>query len=201
VTTDPTLPYRIAAGLTVLAMFLAADVRKHGRASRRLREYGFIAFVTVGAMAFGLLHDAVIYTLSPEYYIVGKRLPGAADGFFPDIALLALQATWTAGLIGGVVLVMANNPSPERERVSWRRLMRVAVGILVIAVGCEAAAGLLSYMAANTLADAPGWGQVMTQSWGRRFMVAVGMHYGVYLGGIAGLVVAVVRIRRARDQT
>ena len=194
----PTLAIRITVGLAFFAVLLVLDIRKHGRRSPRLQEYGFIAGITLACMLFGLLHDAVTYAISPEYYIVGKGLIGARDGYFPDVALLALQATWTVGLLGGVALVLANNPSDIYPQLTLGALAKFALLALAFAVACELAAGILAWIFAGPIADGIGWNEIMAETWGRRFMAVAGMHYGVYVGGIVALIGAVVGVRRRR---
>ena len=100
---DPTFPYRVALGLLALAVLAAIHTRRHPDNPTRLKEYAFLFGTTVLTMLYGLLHDRITYRLSPAYYTIYKGI--AAEHFWPEVGRLALEASWTAGLAIGVVLL------------------------------------------------------------------------------------------------
>ncbi|MBI1319066.1 MAG: hypothetical protein GC168_08975 [Candidatus Hydrogenedens sp.] len=191
---DPTLPWRIAGGMTIFAVLAWYDWRKNPENPTRIREYAFLFGVTLAAMIYGIAHDLVTYALSPDYYVYGKGITSAATGWNTDVALLAMQATWTGGLIGGAVLLIANNPSRGHVPVPYPTLLRYALVVLAVSACTEVVVGIAAWMNADAVR---GW-------WGAsnfrnvvddRFVLVLGMHWGAYGGAVAGLVVAYFAIR------
>jgi len=195
VTNDPTLVWRVLAGVVVFAAFALYDWRKHPDNPTRVREYAFLFGVTGAAMVYGVLHDIVTYHLSPEYYIYGKGIYSARGGWNSDIAKLALQATWTAGLIGGAAMLMANNPGKRHAPIAYPRLLRLALIPLGASVAAEITVGMIAWLNADRLqvwyGNAFGFGV-----FDDRFALVMGMHWGAYGGGLLGLLVACYCVRR-----
>jgi len=81
---------RLVLGLSALAALALVDLYKNPKNPRRVKEYGFLFAVTGLTMVYGLLVDTVTYSVSREYFFVGKGLESARAGFFPDVALMAL---------------------------------------------------------------------------------------------------------------
>ncbi len=121
-TDDPTFVPRLAFGLMALSALLVADLRRYGRASPRLREYSFLCATAVAAIAYGIAHDWVTCGLSPDYFSIGKGIASAESGFSADIVLLATKAAFSAGLLVGVALLVANNPRPASPQLPYRTL-------------------------------------------------------------------------------
>ncbi len=98
----------------------AIDPIRNPRNPRRLKEYAFLFGVTGAASVYGLLHHAATYSFSHDYFRVIKGVRAAS--FFPQVAKLALMAGWTAGLVVGLVLLVANNPSRRMPQLPYSRL-------------------------------------------------------------------------------
>jgi hypothetical protein len=47
----------------------------------RAKEYAFLLYTMVVAAAYGVAHDHVTATISPEYFLYGKRLSEASQPF------------------------------------------------------------------------------------------------------------------------
>lgn len=189
---DPTFGWRAPIG-TLLLLALALRDRARTGSWSRARELAVLFGAAAGAMGYALAHDAITWSISREYFSIGKDLPAAATSFAP-VARLALLAGWSAGLAVGLALVVANNPgrlprlpeqalAPELARV-------VACALLAAATGAAIGAASESWLGA-AIADA---GVTSPQ----RYLVAQGAHAGSYLGAALGTLVAVVRVRRAR---
>lgn len=194
---DPTLLWRALAGGTFFAALAYYDWRKHPGNPRRVKEYGFLFGVTMLAMAYGVLHDIITYHLSPAYYIYGKGLASAQDGFNADVVTLALKATWTAGLIGAVALLLANNPHPLWPQLPYVRLAAFAAVPFSTSIGAEWSFGAVTWWCSSALRahlELP----PPTSLIDNRFLVVAGMHWGAYLGGALGVAAACWLIRRQR---
>ncbi len=195
---------RIAVGLSVLGVLLAWDLVRHGRASVRWREYLLLAGATAGGAAYGAMNDNVTVTISWEYFFYGKGLMETLGYALPPDAMalrweatkLGVASSWSAGLLMGVVYVLANNPWRRRPQLPYRQCFWLLTRPLAGAVLVSIAGGLAGYVG---LLD--GW--VSDLDWmdptGRPLFTAVwGVHLGAYVGGGIGAVVGAVQIIRRR---
>jgi hypothetical protein len=201
-----TLTQRVIAGISIFTVLAIVDLRRNGRAATRWREYGVLLAAVLVAMAYGVINDQITCTISPEYFLYGKEIDKIiGDAWPPDMAALrweaakvGLKATWSAGLVFGVVLLLANNPFRGWPRLRNRELVR----LLPLVVGCAAGlgfiGGVLGYY--GFLLHASTDFEMMMRAdifRPRRFMCTWGVHLGGYLGGLMGTVVAVgIMIRR-----
>jgi hypothetical protein len=194
---DPSFPYRLALGLSFFVVMGLWDYYRHRENPKRLKEYIFLFSITLAAMAYGIVHDAVTYTISPAYYVIGKGLHLAADGFNRDVVYLAMKATWTAGLIGGAAFLIANNPDKHGRQLKYGRLLRFAFIPFGASLCVEILLGALCYCFADTInvkLPENAFGQPVDA----RFIAVWGMHFGAYGGGIVGLIAALIIIIRTK---
>lgn len=192
---DPTFAWRAPLGVMAL---LALAVRDRSRTGRwdRARELAFLFGVTAAAMAYATAHDAVTWSISREYFAIGKDLPDAAFSFAP-VARLALLAGWSAGLAVGLVLVVANNPRPPRPQLRYRVLIREAAVVAAVAAGTAAVGALIAVLGLQSFAPMLAEAGVRDP---RAYLGAQGAHLGSYVGGLAALVVAWRRVRAVRER-
>ena len=201
VSDDVTFPYRVALGLCFFGALGAWDLRRNPSNPRRLKEYAFLFGVALATMLYALAHDAVTFALGDEYFRVVKGLE--SRHFDLAVAGLALKAGWTAGLVIGLVFVVANNPSKRWRQLSYRDLTRQLAWPLL----SSPFAALLLGLWAHARPDA--WIDALDIAWLRADSLADvvrvwAVHIGSYLGAIAGLLVAsihILRQRRARPMT
>lgn len=192
---DSTLAYRVLFGLAFFLVLGIADVVRNPQDPRRAREYLFLLSATLAATAYGVVHDHLTVTMSPEYFRAYKGLPDSASLRW-TVTVLAVQASYWVGAVAGAVMLVANNPSPARPQLPYAMLARIggiplaaaAAGALLCGLALHA--GLLSVVARTTFGVPGGPPQVV---WG--------IHIGSYLGGAIGLVAATVAIRRRRAVT
>jgi len=203
---DGGLALRVCAGLLVLGGFLAVDVVRKGWAgSRRVREYGFLGMAALAAAAYGVLNDLVTVGVSWEYFYYGKEL-GERFGYElpPDLAalrtaalVLGAKASWSAGLIFGLALVVANNPGRVGPELAFGRLARLLPLLVVATASAALVGGLLGWGGAfDGVWSALGSGQAWIRP--RPFLSVWGAHLGAYVGGVAACGAAVVWVRRRR---
>src|SRR5437867_8855004 len=106
---------RIAAGIAIFAALAVADLCKHGRGATRWREYLFLLMCVLLAIAYGVINDQVTSRISWEYFYYGKELdrvlgpetPPDPAALHRHAAIIGAEATWSAGLIIGVALLLA----------------------------------------------------------------------------------------------
>lgn len=205
---DAGLAVRILAGVGFFAGLAFWDIKRHGREARRWREYLFLLTAVLGAMAYGIVNDQVTVTISWEYFYYGKELAPALGPVTPpadgplrwEAAKVGMKATWTAGLLIGAAMLMANSLKKKFPFLPVRQLYGLLAGIAlptVVLAGLGGAAGRLGWL--SWLGD---FRILETYDLWRpaRFMSVWGIHLGAYLGGALGTVWAVwiiTKIRRA----
>lgn len=204
---DAGLLARVAIGCAIFVLLAVVDLARRGRKATRWREYLFLIAAVAVAMAYGFANDFIASSISWEYFYYGK---GLSDRLGPGVqgpalrweaCKLGLKATWSAGLIIGVALLLANNPRRDRPQLPYQRLLRI-LGFVLLCTATGAAIG--------AWAGTQGW-----LTWTnpdlkliaadglfrpRRFQCVYGMNLGGYAGGAIGTVIAVIRIRRRRAQ-
>ncbi|PHN04307.1 hypothetical protein [Flavilitoribacter nigricans] len=145
---------------------------------------------------YGVLHDQITFTISPEYYTKFKfyqfGFVTAGDEWVPDhirlyVSLVGFLATWWVGLIIGVVLALTGLFQENAKRM-FRITLRAIVLTLLIAI----VAGILGYLYSISAHDAE-----TIASWlpanidDKQAFYSVGsIHNFSYLGGLIGLVIA-----------
>lgn len=151
---------------------------------------------------YGALHDQISYAVSPEYFTRMKfhQFAWADLGWPPRVfaSVVGFLGSWWVGLIAGWLLAragLAEMPAAARRR-------RVVVAFAVI-LGAAVAGGAIAAALGGvmTQGDTRAW-DGLRQRPGvtdvRGFVIVAFLHWGGYLGALAGLVGAVVYVRRAR---
>ncbi len=197
--TDAGLLARVAAGAVIFAILAAADLRRHGRKATRWREYGVLLAAVAMALAYGAINDQITVTISREYFLYGKELAAVVGD--PPVSEWALRwaaakvgfkATWSVGLIFGVILLLANNPWRGLPRLPNRRLLALMLVIPATAAAFAVVGGLLGYLGVMTSWHGDFRDMAAANLWRPgRFMATWGVHLGGYVGGLVGTVVAV----------
>ncbi|MDI1443509.1 hypothetical protein [Polyangium sp. 6x1] len=153
---------------------------------------------TLSALAYAIVHDHVTATLSPEYFLFGKDLARDPRPFRWAVTTLAAHASWPLGLLAGMALRFANEPSGRLpRRLPLRRLLGFVAIPLVTAALAAVMRGtspvrfdpLDQHAVAEMLA-----GSTRAAAFVRVWRV----HIGSYVGGALGLLLAVVLVRRRR---
>ena len=205
--TNAGLIARIIAGVIIFTCLAIADVRRNGNDATRWREYLFLLACVFAAMIYGIVNDQITSAISWEYFYYGKELEKIlGPDVPPDCAAMRWQAakigamaTWSAGLFIGVALLMANNPSARRKRLSYHELLCLLPLVFSITVvfavllGFAGWNGKLNWMSRDFLL------MFETNSFRpQHFLATYGVHLGGYVGGLVGTIVAVVWIIKRR---
>ncbi len=207
---DAGLATRIAVGVTILAAMAAWDIRRRGRAAKRWREYLFLLTATAAAMIYGVLNDQITVTISWEYFHWGKGLHAVLGGASPpematlrwEAAKVGMKATWSAGLIVGIVVLFANNPRKSKPQLPYRKLYALILPLLLTAAAFGVAGGAAGYCGLfDGVWVSPGPVIVEADLWRpRRYLCVWGIHLGGYLGGAIGVAAAAWRVAAARTR-
>lgn len=206
---DAGLMTRVAVGVSVFAVLALWDWRAKGTEATRWREYLFLLLCVISALAYGIINDQITTTISWEYFAYGKGVaellpvsvkPNSAP-FRWEVAKIGMKATWSAGLIVGVALLVANNPRAGRTRLTYTQLARSITIVFAITASVAVALGLAGYCGAFVPISRDFAEMLAQDQWRpRRFMAVYGIHLGGYIGALCGIGAAVVRITRRRHQ-
>lgn len=205
---DRGLFVRVSFGAAFFLLLAIVDLRQRGRAATRWREYLFLLACVGAAMIYGVLNDVITSTMSPEYFLYGKgladRIGGTPSGFVLHVeaAKVGIKATWTAGLILGVALLIANNPRAGLPPLPYRRLFARLGWIVGSAIVFAVVLGVAGYLECfGHFSDDFATMLRRDEMRPRRFQAVFGVHLGGYIGGLIGCAVAVVSVLRARRRT
>ena len=207
---DAGLLARICIGAGIFAVMALWDLLRRGKRATRWREYLFLLAAVAIAMAYGIVNDRIASSISWEYFYyakgldqtLGPRTPPDPTALQWQAEKIGLKATWSAGLIVGVALLLANNPRParrQRPQLAYQKLL-VLLGFVLLMGAIGAAIGAV-LGSRGWLAWASHDLQMLLRDdlfRPRRFMCVWGLNLGGYVGGIVGTIVAVGRIVRER---
>ncbi|MDC0743231.1 hypothetical protein [Polyangium mundeleinium] len=152
------------------------------------------------ALAYGIAHDHVTATISPEYFLTGKNLASDPRAFRWAVTMLAAKASWPLGVLAGMALRFGNEPSQRLpQRLPLPRLLGFAAVPMVTAA-------VIALMLGASPIDLDPWDQravaeVLAGSERASAFVRVWrVHIGSYIGGALGQLLAVALVRRRRAQ-
>jgi hypothetical protein len=198
---------RVAIGVLIFAGLALWDYDKHGRRATRWREYVVLLVCVGAALLYGAINDQITTTISWEYFAYGKGLaevvpvdePPNSPLFRWEAAKVGMKATWSAGLLIGVALLVANNPFRNLPRLPYRGLVRLVPLVLLVTAVTSAVLAVAGYYGAFARFDTDFQEMVRLDQWRpRRFMAVYGEHLGGYVGGAVGTILAVACVVRER---
>jgi len=165
-----------------------------------------LAMAVAGAAVsgvYGIFHDQITYTISPEYFTRLKfdQFRAADFGFAERVFVgeIGFLATWWVGFFGGWFLARIAVPAwPPRE--AWRQ---VGKGYLVMC-GVALLSGIVGWgLGFLQQGNGPRWVE-MCADLGvedvRAFTHVGYIHNAGYLGGLLGLILAVAVVLRNRRE-
>lgn len=157
----------------------------------------------VGALIaafYGILHDQITYSIGPEYFTRFKfrqfRYADFGWGNRAFVATIGVLATWWVGMVIGWFIARRLIPNQPRN-YAYRQIMLAFAIVFLTATLC----GLIGYLYGLWLgpdADYRRWTFMLdrlfvTDRWA---FIRVGyIHSASYLGGLLGLILALVFIR------
>jgi hypothetical protein len=163
--------------------------------------------VTGGLVAglYGVLHDQITYAISPEYFtnLKFEQFHWANLGLPPRVFAgeIGFLATWWVGFFAAWFLARVTVPAFPSE-VAFRH-MRNGFGIVFAFALTAGAAGYILGIARGRDADYSSWhdiGWMLRISDLPSFVHVAYIHNAGYLGGLTGLIVAIIYVRRLKKR-
>jgi hypothetical protein len=166
------------------------------RAVRKLLIYILLVIIAVGVAAlYGVLHNQISYTVSPEYFTKFKFVQfGYTDSQMPErirASLVGFYASWWMGIPLGLLIGVFGFIHRDYRRMFYISLR--AVGLAVAFTLLFGLCGLLYgfYQTANLdLTIYENWFIPADVENPRRFLCAGYMHNSAYLGGVLSIFAA-----------
>jgi hypothetical protein len=169
-----------------------------------MRKFGVFATTTFIAILlsglYGIIHDQVTYTISPEYFTRFKYQqfgfdPARFGGHRPTVALIGFLASWWMGIFIGILLGLTG--LIFRHHKIMRRAIMNGIKVTLVTTILFAVIGFLwgnYYLVKN----GAGWQLPDGLVDKNHFIVVGSIHNFSYLGGIAGMLLAIIYMVRRR---
>lgn len=149
---------------------------------------------------YGILHDQLTYTISPEYYtkfkfiqfaLTEERVPIKYPRFY--VAVTGWMATWWVGLIIGFILSLFT--LFQKENI-YKTTLKAIVVVLLVAFITGLAGLICGYTFVSDLFSPMEWYYPENVIDKKSFTAVGTMHNFSYTGGLMGLVVGILYIQR-----
>jgi hypothetical protein len=158
-----------------------------------------VLITPVLAGIYGIVHDELMYSISPEYFTKYKFPKFGIDPNFSDRSALLLSgwvSTWWAGLVIGIVLgsVGLMHRTPRMMKIIGESIMLAFVIVFIVELIGLAFGGL--FLPASYVGDI-----ILPDPLNNRkdFMAVATMHSFSHVGGIVGLAAGILyQIRQRR---
>lgn len=187
------LKVRIIFALSFFIIFGTYDLFKNPKNPKRAKEYGFLASTTLFSVVFAIIHDFITFSISSEYFYIAKGL-GRNIEFYPDIIWLAVKASYWAGIIVGLIFLVANNPKDKMMQLEYKILCRKLLYPLFFGLGLAVLGYFISFFAfpffsigAEELLEFP-----------QNFEQVAFIHWGTYIGVLIGSIYGAIHILKVR---
>ena len=164
-----------------------------------------IGFTPIIGGIYGIIHDQLTYSISPEYYTKFKfyqfgLMDLGNEAIFPhpriEVSAVGFMATWWMGLPIGLILGLVGLIHKDS-----RQMLRVTLRAIIVTVMVAFATGLLGltygmlYLAETGVT----WWLPENLIDTKNFIAVGSMHNFSYLGGLAGLIAgAIYSVRQKR---
>ena len=155
---------------------------------------------------YGIIHDQITYTISPEYYTkfkfyqFGLMDPGN-EAIFPhpriEVSLVGFLATWWFGLIIGIVLALTGLILKNGKQMFTTTIKAIGLAIIITAVS-----GWTGYLYGKFYLTKTGvnWWLPDNLKDVDNFIAVGSMHNFSYLGGILGMIAGILYIIRNKKR-
>jgi hypothetical protein len=160
---------------------------------------------SVVAGCYGAVHDQVSYAISPEYFtkLKFRQFSYADFGWPPRLfaSEVGFLATWWVGLLAGWLVARAGlaDVVPPRRWPCAIKSFTIVISVAMVGGLTGAVLGVVMTAEGNLGASRP-WSQALGIEDLRAFLIVAYLHNGGYIGAVAGLVLAIIYVRRCLTQ-
>lgn len=157
---------------------------------------------------YGIIHDQLTYTISPEYYTKFKfyqfgLMDMGNEAIFPnpriEVSAVGFMATWWMGLPIGIILGLVG-----LIHIDNKRMFRATMGAIVVTIIVAFITGLvgLAYGKLYLSDTAVNWWLPDNLIDTKDFIAVGSMHNFSYLGGLTGLIAGIIySVKQKRKYT
>jgi hypothetical protein len=166
-----------------------------------------IGIALIGALLagmYGMLHDLVTYSISPEYFTKLKfdQFHYADFGFGNRVfaATVGFLASWWVGFV--IAWFLGRRLVPNQPRADAYRQIRAAFGLVIMIGTASSLLGFVYGFWRGPDADYSSWQFAIEEleiidKWS--FVRVAYIHNASYLGGVIGLIAALITLRPVRE--
>jgi hypothetical protein len=169
-----------------------------------MRKFGVFAATTFIAILlsglYGIIHDQVTYSISPEYFTKFKYRqfgldPARLGGHRPTVGLIGFLATWWLGIFIGILLGLTGLIFHHHKIM--RRAIMNGIRVIFVTAILFAVIGFLwgKYYVVKTDMN---WSLPDGLIDKNRFIIVGSIHNFSYLGAVAGILLAIIYMVRRR---
>lgn len=173
--------------------------------TKKILILGLIIILTpILAGLYGIIHDLLTYSISPEYYTKFKFYQfelvdeGAKIGIpeIQGVAIVGFLATWWTGIPIGIILGLSGLIHND-----WQNMFKIVFKSLILTLIVAFIVGLLGLLYGKLFlinSDLSCWyfpGNLIDKE---SFIMVGSMHNFSYIGGLVGLIFAIIYQRRQR---
>lgn len=163
-----------------------------------MRKYGILTqtvflFIILAGI-FGIIHDQITYTISPEYFTKFKYLqfgfpPVNSGGDRLTVAIIGFLATWWMGLIMGVLVGVSG--LIFKDHITMKKRIAACLKIILITTIFSSICG---YAYGNLVLAKKGvdWWIPETVIYKNRFISVGSIHNFSYAGGLLGTILGLI---------
>ncbi len=167
--------------------------------ARRFEATRIVAFATLAAMTYGVLHDQVTAHVCVEYFTIAHPPVFPTDSPFLLAIGWGIIATWWVGLPLGIGLALAARAG-RAPRLTLAELRRPIIALMLTSGALALLAGLLgAALVATGVAAVPGgWGEVIPPAKYVAFSADAWAHLASYASGAVGGLMLIVHTAWSR---
>ncbi len=161
-----------------------------------MRKFGvFTSFIFIAILiagVYGILHDQLTYSISPEYFTKFKYRqfgfePEWFGGHRQTVAAIGFLATWWMGLFIAIPLGLLSLIFPDHKTMATA--LSKSIGIVLLITVLTAAIGFMKFYLTKTGVD---WWLPDDLVDEAAFVTVGSIHNFSYLGGVIGLFAGIV---------
>ncbi|MEQ1798086.1 MAG: hypothetical protein ABL872_09045 [Lacibacter sp.] len=172
-----------------------------------MRKFGvFTSFILISALIaglYGIIHDQITYSISPEYFTKFKYRqfgldPSLFGGHRPTVAIIGFLATWWTGIFIGIGLGLTTLIYDDYKRM--RAALAKGIGVVLSIAVLTGITGYF-YGRFHLIKTGVNWWLPEDLIDRNSFITVGSIHNFSYIGGIIGLLVGIVFLIKTKSSS